>query len=162
MDIIDRQNGLTASQVKAACLLACGMSIEQLTSELQVDRSTLWRWRKIPTFQVVYDESLRLWKEEFTAGFRSRQIKAFSAIDRALESEEASLSYRAAVYVLDHLNEIQPKDYDIHKQIREATTKGEIMDPEFLAGMDWSYWDYDKEKYSEFCAVLQLDEEEKS
>lgn len=110
-------------------------------------------------FIVEYEECLRKWKEDFYAEFRARKLHAFRVLDQSLISSDNSIAFRAAVYTLDSLKAIEVKEFNMHQQIREASIKKDEWDSEFFARLDWSYLEYDQERYAEYCKTFGIAEQ---
>ena len=55
---------LTPQQVQAANLLASGSSIEDVCSRLQLGRTTLYRWRQLPSFASYLNQLTRQYADQ--------------------------------------------------------------------------------------------------
>ena len=53
-----RENGVTPQQVRAVDLLASGKPLGEIARELQIDRTTLWRWRQERCFRKRFVQEL--------------------------------------------------------------------------------------------------------
>jgi len=53
-----QESGLTEVQLRATSMLAMGCATFEIARECDIDRSTLWLWRKNPAFKAQLDTLL--------------------------------------------------------------------------------------------------------
>jgi hypothetical protein len=87
---------LTPKQEQAAVLLARGMRPSRVVEELEVARTTLFEWRRLPAFEARLNEELEEAQEALRSKIRSIQLKALDVVEEALDSAEADLRERLA------------------------------------------------------------------
>ena len=86
---------LNQRQRDAVKLLAEGANQKEAAQQVGVARETVNRWLKNPAF-------LQAFRDEIGAEFSVLMGKAVSVLSDALENEDKWLSYKAAVYIIDH------------------------------------------------------------
>ena len=101
-------NGLTEAQLRAARLIAMGMGYKEVAGELDIDRTTLYRWRKLPVFA---DEVSRL-MESAREETRERVVRDISEINDI---------------VLSTLLDVAQNDSSGSARVQAARTLGEMV-----------------------------------
>jgi transcriptional regulator with XRE-family HTH domain len=150
MQHCEPESGLTPLQERAAILLAQGVTVTEVADELNVDRSTLWRWRQHPAFQA--------YSNRIAAGIRgairdrvlSLQDKVFEVMIRELDREDAR-AIRPALFILDRVLKMDDGSTDVREIIRKEcdTYLNNILSP----------YHVDDEVYERRCAELGIDGE---
>ena len=87
MDLVDSE--LSEEQLRAARLIAMGMGYKDVATELDVNRTTLYRWRKSTAFS---DEVARL-MESAREGVRERVVRDVAEVKWCL-SDKSDLNIR--------------------------------------------------------------------
>ena len=107
MDLIDTE--LSEAQLRAARLIAMGMGYKDVATELDVNRTTLYRWRKSPAFA---DEVSRL-MESAREGVRERVVRDVAEVKDL---------------VLDTLIDVARNSTQDSARVSAARTLGEYME----------------------------------
>ena len=87
---------LAPRQERAAVLLARGLRASEILEELDVGRTTLWEWRRLPAFLARFNEELEEAHEALRSRIRCVQLKALDVVEEALDSPKADLRERLA------------------------------------------------------------------
>ena len=82
--------------VQAAKLLFSGMSYSATAREMDVDRTTLWRWSKKKLFQKTYEDEL----ERCLKRMEKRLQAMDDEFDAQLDSPDTKEAQRAALEIL--------------------------------------------------------------
>ena len=88
---------LSARQVRAARLIADGLSYSEVASQLRVGRATLYRWRQDPHFSAYVAQFIHETADVTTHKSRGFIQKALSRVARALDEETDPFVLRAGV-----------------------------------------------------------------
>jgi len=92
---------LTAAQQKAALLIASGQSDEQVGQDIGVDRSTVFRWRKSPTFQAEVNRHRQAINSQVADTFRDSLIGALETLRHLMtHSQNEANRMKAALGLL--------------------------------------------------------------
>src|SRR4051812_36692803 len=94
------RNDLTERQREAVDLLLHGASDQEVATQLAVERSTIFRWRKSVPFQRELERQRRdVWERSVTQ-LQSMVQPALEILQRQLTSEDVKLQIRAATILL--------------------------------------------------------------
>ena len=107
MDLID--NGLSEAQLRAARLIAMGMGYKDVATELGVNRTTLYRWRRSPAFSEQVSRLMSSARE----GVRERVIRDVAEVKDL---------------VLDTLIDVARNSTQDSARVAAARTLGEFME----------------------------------
>ena len=101
----EKAPALKPAQERALLALLAGKTFEAVAAEVGVDRSTLRRWRALPTFQAAMDAERRRLVLAATDRLRLAGIEAVDALRDVLASADApaAVKVQAASAVLSHL-----------------------------------------------------------
>jgi len=92
---------LTANQQKAAMLLATGQADEIIADELDVDRSTIFRWRRSPTFRAEVNKHREAMLAMLQDSLRDAVVGALNTLKSLMtKSADDSLKLKAASVLL--------------------------------------------------------------
>jgi hypothetical protein len=83
---LQRPAALNERQLRAVDLLAAGRPVGEVAAELDVDRTTLWRWRQEPLFAAALNgRRLEVWQ---TSNDRLRALlfRAAEVLEQALDA----------------------------------------------------------------------------
>jgi len=148
-----RSEGLTPDQEDAAMLIASGMAIQDVAEELDVHRSTVWRWRQLETFQAYLNSLRREAKLDALDRLLSLQAKALETVRRVMEEGNDSSALNAARYVLEQAEEVQVASADPRDIVRTLHTTDGYS--EMLEQMNNGT--FDEQGYRERCEELGLE-----
>ena len=93
-------------QQQALTLLASGKSVDEISETLDIQRTTLWRWRKNPEFIARFNQLIQQGKEKQIQSFINLQQRAFEVFEEALSSENELLRFKAATVIIDKVKEL--------------------------------------------------------
>ena len=116
---------LAPEQVLCIAALVEGVSDEQAAERAGVARSTLSRWKGEPAFVARLNSEIQASWDAHRARLAALQGKALSVVEGALDSDDMTLSLKAAVQVLKLASE-RPKG---------ATSETAIMLEGWAAGL---------------------------
>jgi hypothetical protein len=118
--------GLTPQQEQAAALLITGKGVNGVADELGVHRSTLWTWRKLPTFRAYYNGLLSNVKHEVAEGLYGMYHDAIGTLRHILTSESAGAALKAAVYIIEQVQRAKEGETDPREIIKKECEQDEI------------------------------------
>jgi transposase len=121
---------LSIRQIKAIELLLRGMSDAQVAAELQVDRGTVFRWRKDENFARELDRQGRILIEQSTARMRRLLDPALNILEKQLESSDPKTQLRAAAILVRMATPGRLASYSAAEELAEeiAAESKEHMD----------------------------------
>ena len=91
---------LSPSQIRAIDLMLHGLSDAQVAQHLDVDRSTVFRWRKDETFARELDRHRRTLLEQSTARLQTLLDPALDILQRQLTGDDPKAQLRAAAILV--------------------------------------------------------------
>ncbi len=97
-------NELTQKQHSAMELMLQGHSDAQVASELHLDRTTVFRWRKSNTFAKKLDEQRHRLMEQSNARLQSLLDPALDILQKQLTGDDPKTALRAAVILVRMAN----------------------------------------------------------
>lgn len=122
---------MTPKQARAAELLVEGRTDSEVAAELEMDRTTIWRWRSIhPAFRA---ELARLRASVWEASedrLRRMRVKALETLDRALDGDG-----RGAVRAAMALLRVAPPPPDSAPETAERYVEREVVTADSLGGL---------------------------
>lgn len=119
---IDQQTGLTPVQEKAAILLASGINIGAVAEQLNLSKGTLYNWQRTLTFQCFYNRQSSDYRQSLRDGLFGLADTALSAIRDSLTSTNEAVRLRAAIWVVERVNEAPVGGTDFRAELRKECT----------------------------------------
>lgn len=114
--------GLTPVQEKTAILLASGESISSVAEKLQLNRSTIYQWQDMLTFQCFYNQQ----KQDIREGMRSELFMlgglAVGILKESLNSENESVRLKASLAVIDRIENANIGCFNVRNILKEKAT----------------------------------------
>jgi transposase-like protein len=114
----EQHKDLTPKQIQAVGLLMSGASMENVAEAVTINRTTLYRWRKLPAFKAALrDAGDELWQDT-TAVLKGMTEEALAAISAYfVEADDGSLekAYFALRYVRD-INRVHAANEAINEE----------------------------------------------
>lgn len=148
------ESGLTPLQEQAAILLASGETITAISEKLDINRSTIYEWQGILTFQCFYNKQCEIIRERIKAGVFGIQDDAFNAIKDILKGDNQAIKLKAAIWLIERASATGIGETDPHSALKEKVhPSGSI-----------SMWNsYHEKEYLELLEKYHLkdDEEER-
>ena len=139
---------VSPAQLQAAHLTAEGHSVSDIARVLGVDRVTVWRWKRLETFQAALNAILAELQAAARLSYLSRVGKALRALDGLLEAENEGVRLRAALEVLERANAASVGHTDAERIVRDDMAKrvdSPWSDPAIFEAMDRLLRDMDEE-----------------
>lgn len=143
------ESGLTPLQEQAAILLASGETITAISEKLDINRSTIYEWQGILTFQCFYNKQCEIIRERIKAGLFGLQDEAFNAIKDILKGDNQAIKLKAATWLLDKASEASIGETNPITILRDECK----VFPNF-GGNDW-------DKYGRLLEEYHLQDEER-
>lgn len=123
VEVINSKIGLTALQEKCAIMLAAGTSITDTAAALNIDRGTIYCWKKKVTFSCNLNRLQQESKEMLQGGLLDLQGHALQALQEALTSENEAVKLKASIWLLEKLDSMKVGASDPKEVIREICTE---------------------------------------
>lgn len=125
---ISQHTGLTPTQEKAATLLASGVSVTDVATQLDVARSTLYVWQKQTTFKVFFNRRCSDARSTLVVGLFGLADEALRAIRESLQSENEQVRLKAAMWITDKLQSIEVSQTDLITALKKEATYADSGD----------------------------------
>lgn len=119
---ISQSTGLTPTQEQAATLLASGVSVTDVASQLDVSRAAIYLWQKQTTFKCYFNRRCSDARNTLVTGLYSLATEALQTIRESLQSENEQIRLKAAMWITDKLQGIEIAQTDIVTAIRKEAT----------------------------------------
>lgn len=144
------KSGLTPTQEQAAIMLASGESITSVAERLELNRSTIYEWQGILTFQCFFNKQCEMIRERMNAEIFGLQEAAIQAIKESLSCNNESIRLKAATWIVERLSNAQIGESDPTKLIKAKCT---------TPLMEWDQEIFDKNKFERLLEEFNLEEE---
>lgn len=95
-----KQDSLAPEQVLCIASLVAGASDEAAAEQAGVARSTVSRWKGEPAFTARLNSEIQVSWDAHRARLSALQCRALDVVSSALDSDDMTLSLKAAVQVL--------------------------------------------------------------
>lgn len=117
-----KESGLTAIQEQTAILLASGESITSVAEQMNVNRSTIYLWQGMLTFQCFYNKQAK----DIREGLKNRIFKladmALNVLKDSLQSDNEQLRLKASLAILDRIESTEIGRSDAREVLKEEAT----------------------------------------
>ncbi|MFZ1820348.1 MAG: phBC6A51 family helix-turn-helix protein [Acidimicrobiia bacterium] len=114
---------LSPKQTQALDLLLVGNSVTSVAQELDVDRSTIYRWHTDAYFEAEKNRKMRELRDSAKSRLVQLADKAMAVIERALEDEDPKTALailKGIGYMNGAISYIGPTDPEVILREREA------------------------------------------
>ena len=101
------ETGLTAQQERAAFMLATGAGAQAVADELEVHRSTLWKWRQSAAFRAYYNQLLSDIRENVKCGLVGLYKEALDTVRDCLNSDDEELALKTAWRIIERAESLK-------------------------------------------------------
>lgn len=118
----EKTSGLTPIQEQAAIMLASGNTISEVSTKLNVNRSTLYFWLEKVTFQCYYNMQIQEIQNTIKNEIFSLYETAFNSLRECLTSMNEGTKLKAAQYIIDKIQQTSIGETSPEKIIREQCT----------------------------------------
>jgi len=147
---VNGQTGLTPMQEKAAMLLAAGGTLTGVAEQLGLNRSTLYKWQTIVTFQCFYNQQCSDNKANLKNGLFGLADAALEALRASLYSESEGIRLKAAMWLCERLEATAIGNTDVRAIIKQRHTQSSVI-------ADWNRATLDESGYKAELKQLGLD-----
>jgi hypothetical protein len=142
IEVTNKETGLTPLQEKAVLLLVSGKNITEVSSELEIDRGTVYKWLEKITFKAFYNKQCKEIKENISNGLMGLYNEAIQAIKEGINSDNEAIRLKSAIWLVDHLNSQSVGETDPRVMIKNLCPhNGWIIDTNTI----------DEAKYKQLC-----------
>ena len=104
LEVAEEAKHLPPHQQKALNLLASGKTISQVSQEMAIHRTTVWRWTTTPEFQATLNSLVAEARAEMQQGLVALQEKAINTLKECMSSPNHMVRVRTALSVLDRVS----------------------------------------------------------
>lgn len=122
------ETGLSSVQEQTAILLACGESITAVAEKMNVNRSTIYQWQELLTFQCFYNQQ----KQDIRENLRSEIFMlgefAVDVLKDCLQSDNEQTRLKASIAILDRIEKVNIGHCSARNVLREKATYGYLPD----------------------------------
>lgn len=138
---------------QAVEMLLEGASNKEVVKAMKIPMNTLLNWKRRAAFKAYYNSRLMVMKAEAISKKHSLLNKAMEAIEACLESENPTIRFKTAAYIIERLESEEIGHTDTRELIRaECTTD------------TFSSWNpgeqFDRAKYERLCEENGIDPDE--
>lgn len=120
---VNPQTGLTPLQEQAAMMLATGETITAVAAKLNVNRCTIYDWQRLLTFQCFLNRQATDYRESLKNGLFGLASDALQTIRDCLHSTNEGNRLKAAMWLIERVNNTDTGETDAREAIRERCTK---------------------------------------
>ncbi len=145
---------LTAKEQKAVELLAIGKNYNEVSKELNIDRTTLWQWKQKPTFEAYYNNLIKELKEHTKEKILSLYDEALKTVETCLKSDNDNVKLKTALFLIDKVENINHGLTDAKEIIENQCTKTKEIFSDFGISTN-----FDSKKYNELCKLYGIETE---
>lgn len=120
---VNSQTGLTPTQERAAMLLASGESLTAVADKVSVNRSTIYKWQTLITFQCFFNRQCADYRNNLRNGLFGLANDALEAIRQSLHSDNESTRLKAAMWLAEKIRMEATGQTDVKEAVKEKNTK---------------------------------------
>lgn len=125
---IDHQTGLTPTQEQAAILLASGETLTAVAEKVNVNRSTIYKWQALITFQCFFNRQCADYRANLRNGLFGLADEALTAIRNSLHSDNESVRLKAAMWLTEKIELADTGQTDVKEALKAKNTKNTLAD----------------------------------
>ena len=116
------ETGLSSIQEQTAILLASGESITAVAEKMNVNRSTIYQWQTMLTFQCFFNQQKKDIREELKSGIFMLGDMAMNTLKDCLHSENEQVRLKASLAILEKIENATIGDCDARAILKEKAT----------------------------------------
>ena len=152
MEKFNKITGLTPQQEKAAVLLASGKTMTETAKAVKIERSTLYQWIEKVNFKAYFNSLIKEIRDNTKNGLFGLIDEAYKAIRESLKSKNESVKLKAALSIIDRLQDVKIGNTDPIQMIRNQCTHQFDFD---IMGTSV----FDEERFEQLLKENNLDDE---
>ena len=114
--------GLSSIQEQTAILLASGESITAVAGKMNVNRSTIYQWQTMLTFQCFFNRQKQDIREGLRSGIFMLGDMALNTLKDCLQSENEQVRLKASLAILEKIENAMIGDCDARAVLKEKAT----------------------------------------
>ena len=88
-------------------MLATGAGVQAVADELEVHRSTLWKWRQSAAFRAYYNQLLSDIRENVKCGLVGLYKEALDTVRDCLNSDDEELALKTAWRIIERAENLK-------------------------------------------------------
>lgn len=120
---VSHTTGLTPTQEQAAMLLASGETLTAVADKVNVNRSTIYKWQALITFQCFFNRQCADLRSNLRNGLFGLADEALTAIRNSLHSDNESVRLKAAMWLTEKIVSAQTGQTDVKEVLKAQNTK---------------------------------------
>lgn len=123
LSVVNPDTGLTSNQEQCAIMLASGVSITEVSKQINTSRTTIYRWLGSLAFQCFFN-SMKLDAKNYIEGsLFGLKEKALDSIKACLESNNDAIKLKASMWIVDKISQIKVGEFEIRNALQEKSQK---------------------------------------
>ena len=121
LSVVNPDTGLTSNQEQCAIMLASGISITEVSKQINTSRTTIYRWLGSLAFQCFFN-SMKLDAKNYIEGsLFGLKEKALDSIKACLESNNDAIKLKASMWIVDKISQIKVGEFEIRNALQEKS-----------------------------------------
>lgn len=121
LSVVNPDTGLTSNQEQCAIMLASGVSITEVSKQINTSRTTIYRWLGSLAFQCFFN-SMKLDAKNYIEGsLFGLKEKALDSIKACLESNNDAIKLKASMWIVDKISQIKVGEFEIRNALQERS-----------------------------------------
>lgn len=121
LSVVNPDTGLTSNQEQCAIMLASGVSITEVSKQINTSRTTIYRWLGSLAFQCFFN-SMKLDAKNYIEGsLFGLKEKALDSIKACLESNNDAIKLKASMWIVDKISQIKVGEFEIRNALQEKS-----------------------------------------
>jgi hypothetical protein len=128
MKEVNIETGLSDMQERAVQLIVSGKTKAEVAQDLNIDRSTLYKWSDKIAFEAYYNLLKKDVQDQSINKLLGLYDKAISAISKGLESDSESIRIKTALWLIERIGGHEISYTDPKEVIRLMCRSGSDFD----------------------------------
>mgnify|MGYP003295568059 CR=1 FL=1 len=121
--VISPETGLSSLQERCALLLASGTRITDISEQLPVCKTTIYKWLRSDVFKCYLNLMKKDLLNSITGNVLGLKDKALEGLKASLESDNEQVRLKASIWVIDKLTLQEVGETDARRILQERASE---------------------------------------